>query len=242
MIRLVPLVLLLMVQEPLPSKGKGGPTGTSEIELKVGEQARAFRLRVPEGLDAARPAPVVFVFHGKGGRKDFIPHVTGFDEHAVKNGYIVVYPGGLENEWELRDVETNRDLKFFDAMFEHITTRYNVDLRRVYATGMSMGGYFSNLLAARRSERIAAIAPHSGGLGPLAFTGIRARRKYPVLIIHGDEDRVVKVEQGRSSRDAYLKDGHPVEYVEVKGMGHAWAKSENITDRIWKFFMDHAMK
>lgn len=242
MVALLPLMLLLMGQEPLPSKGKGGTAGASELDLKVGERRRAFRLVVPEGLDAAKPVPLVFVFHGKGDRKDFIRHYSGFEDLAAKNGFIAAFPAGLDNEWEMRDVETNKDLLFFDVMFDHITNKHNVDLRRVYATGMSMGGYFCNLLAARRSERIAAIAPHSGGLGALAFTGIRAKRKYAVLVIHGDADRIVKVEQGRSSRDAYLKDGHPVEYVEVKGMGHTWARGENISDRIWKFFLEHPLK
>lgn len=242
MIHALPLILLLVGQEPLPSKGKGGAAGASELEVKVGERSREYRLVVPEGLDASKPVPLVLVFHGKGDRKDFIRRYSGFEDLAAKHGFIAAFPAGVDNEWEMRDVETNKDLQFFDALFEQITTRHNVDLRRVYATGMSMGGYFCNLLAARRSERIAAIAPHSGGLGALAFTGIRAKRKYAVMIIHGDADRIVKVEQGRSSRDAYLKDGHAVDYVEIKGMGHTWARGEDISDRIWKFFLDHPIK
>jgi len=244
--RLLPLALLLLAQEapaPLPSKGKGGPTGTFENEsLKVGEQAREFRLVVPPGLDPAKPAPLIFVFHGRGDSKEWIRRYSGFEELAPKNGFIAVFPAGLEKSWDLRAVDENPDLKFFDAVFDHVTSRYNVDLRRVYLTGMSMGGYFSNLVAARRSERIAAIAPHSGGLGVLGFRGINAKRKYAAMIIHGDADRIVKVEEGRTSRDAYTREGHAVEYVEVKGMGHVWATREKITDRMWKFFLDHPMK
>jgi polyhydroxybutyrate depolymerase len=244
--RLLPLVLALLAQEapaPLPSKGKGGPAGTFENEkLKVGDQEREFRLVVPEGLDPAKPVPLVFAFHGLGDNKAFICRYSGFEELALKNGFIAVFPAGLEKKWELRAVEDNKDLKFFDALFDHVTSRYNVDLRRVYLTGMSMGAYFSNLLASKRSERIAAIAPHSGGLGVLGFQGIKAKRKYGVFIVQGDADRIVKVEEGRTSRDAYKKEGHPVEYVEVQGMGHAWARKEDITARMWKFFLDNPMK
>lgn len=240
------LVLALQAQEapaPLPSKGKGGAAGTFENEkIKVGDLTREFRLVVPEGLDPAKPVPLVFVFHGKGDNKAFICRYSGFEELAGKNGFIAVFPQSVDKEWELRAVDDNPDLKFFDALFDHVTSRYNVDLRRVYLTGMSMGGYFSNLIASKRSERVAAIAPHSGGLGVLGFRGIKAKRKYAVMIVQGDADRIVKVEEGRTSRDAYAKEGHAVEYVEVKGLGHAWARREDITARMWKFFMDNPMK
>jgi len=244
--RLIPLLIALLVQEapaPLPSKGKGGASGTYENEkLKVGDQAREYRLVVPVGLDPAKPVPLLFAFHGLGDNKDFIRRYSGFEDLALKEGFIAFFPAGLEKKWELRPGDDNRDVKFFDALFDHVTSKYNIDLRRVYLTGMSMGGYFSNLLASKRSEKIAAIAPHSGGLGALQVQGINAKRKYAAMIVHGDADRIVKVEEGRTSRDAYAKEGHPVEYVEIKGLGHLWARKEKITDRMWKFFMDHPLK
>lgn len=242
---ILPLLLALILQEapaPNPSKGGGGATGTQENELKVGEQVRKYRLVVPDGLDPAKPVPLAFVFHGLNDSKNFICHYSGFEKLAAKHGFIAVFPAGLERRWELRIADDNADLLYFDALFEHLTSKYNVDLRRVYLAGMSMGAYFSNLLASKRSERIAAIAPHSGGIGVLAAKGIRAKKKYAVMIVHGDADRVVKVEEGRASRDAYQKEDHPVEYVEVKGLRHAWAADENITERMWKFFFDHPLK
>ena len=245
MMRLIPLLLALFAQDasaPLPSKGKGGAAGGQECEIKMGDDVRQYRLVVPEGLDPAKPVPLVFVFHGRGDSKTFIRRYSGFEALALKNGFIVAFPEGLDRHWEMRAADDNKDVLFFDAVFDHVTSKYNVDLRRVYATGMSMGGYFCNLLALKRSERLAAIAPHSGGLGALAVRGIDAKKKYAVMIVHGDEDKIVKVEEGRASRDAYAKAGHAVEYVEVKGLGHVWATKENITERMWKFFLDHPLK
>jgi poly(3-hydroxybutyrate) depolymerase len=242
---LVPLLLILCLQDasaPMPSKGKGGAAGAQECEIKVGERVRLYRLVVPEGLDPAKPVPLLFAFHGLGDSKNFICLYSGFEELARKNGFIAAFPAGLEKRWELRPGDDNKDLLFFDALLDHLAAKYNVDLRRVYASGMSMGGYFSNLLAAKRSERIAAIAPHSGGMGVLASTGIRAKKKYAVFIVHGDADRIVKVEEGRTSRDLYKKEGHDAEYVEVQGLGHVWARKEDITYRMWKFFLDHPLK
>jgi poly(3-hydroxybutyrate) depolymerase len=196
---------------------------------------------VPTKVDGAIPVPLVFVFHGLGDSKENISRYSGIESLASKKTFIAVFPDALDKKWNLNPMGENEDFRFFDALFDHVSSRYNIDLRRVYLTGMSMGGYFSNSLASERSEKIAAIAPHSGGLGFLAVRGVRAKRKYPVMIIHGDQDNVVKVDEGRKSRDVYTKEGHRVEYVEVAGLGHFWAVKENISDKIWKFFGDHPL-
>ena len=242
---LVPLALALLAQgaaAPRPSKGKGGKPGTFAAEtLTVGGQAREYRLVVPPGLDGSKPVPLVFVFHGLGDSKENISRYSGFEALAPKKDFIAVFPDALNKRWNIKPADDNEDVKYFDALYEHVTSRYNVDLRRVTLTGMSMGGYFSNCLASQRSEKVAAIAPHSGGLGMLGFRGVQAKAKYAVMVVHGDQDNVVKVEEGRRSRDAYTKEGHTVEYVEVAGMGHVWAVKENISDKIWKFFSDHPL-
>jgi polyhydroxybutyrate depolymerase len=244
-ILLISLLSALLAQNaaaPKPSKGKGGKPGTFEKEtLKVGDQAREFRLVVPPGIDGSVPVPLVFAFHGLGDSKENISKYSGFEALAAKHKFIAVFPDALGKKWNINPAADNEDVKFFDALFDHVTTRYNVDLRRVYFTGMSMGGYFSNCLASQRSEKVAAIAPHSGGLGVLAFKGVQAKRKYPAMIVHGDADNVVKVEEGRKSKEVYTKEGHTVEYVEIAGLGHTWAFKENITDKIWKFFTDHPL-
>ncbi len=241
----IPLAAVLLAQakaEPRPSKGKGGKTGTFATEtLTVGGQVRNFKLVVPSGLDGSTPAPLVFVFHGLGDSKENISRYSGFETLAAKHKFIAVFPDALNKRWNIRPAAENEDVKYFDALLEHVTTRYNVDLRRVYLTGMSMGGYFSNCLASQRSDKVAAIAPHSGGLGMLGFTGIKAKGKYAVMVVHGDQDNVVKVEEGRRSKEVYTKEGHAIEYVEIAGLGHTWALKENISEKIWRFFTEHPL-
>ena len=143
--------------------------------------------------------------------------------------------------WRIR-MQGNEDLAFFDALYQRITAEYRVDLNRVYATGMSNGAYFANLLASQRSDKIAAIAPHSGGLGVLGRRGIQARRKYPVMVIHGTDDRLVPVSQARKAHEAYRREGHEVLLVEIAGLGHRWATQANINDQIWEFFRAHPLR
>lgn len=44
------------------------------------------------------------------------------------------------------------DLHFFDAVCDELTQQYNIDERRVYATGMSQGAAFVNLLVAETAS------------------------------------------------------------------------------------------
>jgi dipeptidyl aminopeptidase/acylaminoacyl peptidase len=60
-----------------------------------------------------------------------------------------------------------------------------------------------------------------------------------VLVVHGSADSIVKVDEGRRTRDAYHKWGHPVEYVEVPGLNHFWAHKVDVNSKMWRFFAAH---
>jgi predicted esterase len=59
------------------------------------------------------------------------------------------------------------------------------------------------------------------------------------MVIHGDADPLVPVSEGRRTRSVYEREGHVVEYIEVPGLGHRWARGAGINRRIWGFFRDH---
>ncbi len=103
----------------------------------------------------------------------------------------------------------NNDLAFFDALLTKLTSAYKIDQDRVYVLGMSNGGYFAHLVGKERSKRIAAVASHSGPLGLQTLLGVHAQRKFPVLIIHGDQDKIFPVDFARENRDKYRREGTP---------------------------------
>lgn len=225
-----------------PSNGHGGKKGVSEDEsIKVNGVNRTYRLIVPESIDLKQPVPVLFSFHGfLLDSAEFMSRYSRFAELAEKEKFIVVFPQGLERRWEIF-LRNNRDIAFFDELHQSLEKRYNIDRNRIFVTGMSNGAYFSNLLASQRSDVIAAIAPHSGGLGMLAVTGVQADRKYPVLVLHGTLDSIVPPSEGRAIRDLYQQEGHEVELVEFKGLRHFWSNRLGGSTRIWDFFKAHPM-
>lgn len=229
-----------------PPMKEGAQTAHGEfasLSLKVGEDTRVYRLVVPKNVDLSKPAPVVFAFHGYLiDSKDAMPKYSKLNDAAEKHGFILVYPNALDRSWALSREKVEKDLAFFDALLKQLQADYKVDANRIFVTGMSNGGYFAHLVGKERSKTVAAVACHSGALGLQTLLGINAERKFPVMIIHGEKDRIISVNVARENRDKYKKEGHEVEYVEVAGLPHWWAGDAGINEKIWKFFEQHPLK
>jgi polyhydroxybutyrate depolymerase len=212
-------------------------------ELKVGTKTRAYRLVVPKGVDLTKPAPLLVAFHGIGiDSKDLMPKYTKLDDLAADKKFVLVYPEAEGRAWGLVPEKVTADLAFFDELLKTVRTRYKIDENRVYLAGMSNGGYFAHLVGKERSKVVAAVASHSGPLGLQTLGGIKAERKFPVMIVHGDKDKLLSVEFARENRDKYKKEGHEVNYMEVAGLGHEWATKEKVNEQMWEFFEKHPRK
>jgi polyhydroxybutyrate depolymerase len=210
--------------------------------LTLGRAKRFYRLVVPTSVALERPAPLVVAFHGMlVDSKDTMPKYTKLNDTAQRHGFIMVYPDALGGVWGILPDKVAADIAFFDALLARLSADYRIDRQRVYVLGMSNGGYFAQLLAAERSSVIAAAASHSGILGLQTLGGINAKRKFPVMIVHGSADFIFPVAWARENVDKYKREGHEVNYVEVPGLGHAWASEANINERLWAFFAAHSL-
>lgn len=217
---------------------KHGDFGSESV--KVGDTTREYRLMVPKTVDLTKPTPLVVAFHGMLiDSKDLMPLYTKLSETAEKHKFIIAYPNAVGRSWGLASDKVKNDLAFFDALLAKLTAAYKLDPERLYVVGMSNGGYFAHLVAKERSQTVAAVASHSGPLGLQTLLGVNADRKFPVLIVHGDQDNILSVDFARENRDKYKKEGHEVKYVELAGLGHVWATKADINETIWKFFADH---
>ncbi|MBX7081301.1 MAG: dienelactone hydrolase family protein [Nannocystaceae bacterium] len=177
--------------------------GDVELDLEVGALRRHVLLRVGESL--ASPPPVVFAWHGFGdspwSAKRSLEGVA-----AWRDG-IIVAPQGAPRTfeqfgatpragWQVHQGELgDRDLALFDAIVAELDRRGCLDRDRVYSTGFSNGGFFTNVLACHRADVLAAAAPTGGG-GP--FTGCDDTR-VPILVTHGHNDTVVPFASAQKS-------------------------------------------
>lgn len=215
--------------------------------IQVGDTVREYRLVIPPVSDERSRAPVLFVFHGAIDTTEQAAEYTQLDRLAASQGVYVVYPQGHFLSWPPNIPPENPDiiepdLAFFDALCRELTRRYPVDAKRVYVTGMSQGAAFVNLLVAKRSEKIAAAASHSGWLpDPLGDEPMHTRHKCPLLFIAGSEDLQVSPAAVREACDCFRREGHPVELLEIDGLGHQWALEHNINAKIWQFLSPHRL-
>jgi polyhydroxybutyrate depolymerase len=160
---------------------------------------RVYTLHVPPGLDKSRPVPLVLVFHGGGGTSAFAERDTGFSAVADRERFLVAYPQGYRKSWNdgrnVADIAAQKDkvddIAFIAALLDDVAVDYKVDGNRVFATGISNGGFFSHYLAVNLSSRIAAIAPVSGGLPESLRERFHPENPVSVLILHGTADPLV---------------------------------------------------
>jgi polyhydroxybutyrate depolymerase len=156
--------------------------------------ARSYRVHVPASYDPARPMPVVLDFHGytsNGAEEEYLDHMTVKGDAA---GFIVVQPDGLNNSWNAGACCGQSasagvdDVGFVGAMVDALEEKLCVDTARVFATGMSNGGFMSHRLACELSDRIAAVAPVAGVNG---VAECNPTRPVPVLHFHGTDDPTI---------------------------------------------------
>lgn len=253
---------------PTPSTGTAGCRDGAGVnglrgvrrDLQVGAEVRNYLLDVPAGpADEARP--VVLAFHGFRAAPGQLRRGTGLGRAAQRRGMIAVFPEGHDGVellgtsgrgWDI-DVGATRDVAFVTALLDTLEREWCVDRTRVFATGMSNGGFFANLLGCVLGERLAAIAPVAGAK-PLP--ACPEPRPLPVLLIHGGRDKVVDPALVRGARDWWTRTngctGTPrreahcrlatdcradVTYCEGP-QGHTWPRPA--TRRILAFFEAHA--
>ncbi|MDP6439097.1 MAG: PHB depolymerase family esterase [Candidatus Brocadiia bacterium] len=166
---------------------------------------RTYRLHVPPPRARERAAPLLIVLHGGGGTGERMERLTrtGFNALADRDGFIVVYPDGVERRWnDGRKAVTYRaqreeidDVGFVSALIDKLAADFRVDTKRVYVTGISNGGLMAFRLALELPDKVVAIAPVTPSL-PIEFEEAKPPQSIPVLMINGTKDPLVPWEGG----------------------------------------------
>lgn len=172
--------------------------GSSAYETSFQGLDRDYIVYIPENYTPEHPSPLLFVYHGFGGNNNLTMNYTGFNEIANQNNFIVVYPQGSNfigvphwnvGGWTLGS--TTDDIAFTEYLINTISNQYSINNDRVYATGMSNGGFMSFLLACQMSDTFAAVASVTGSMTTETYEQCTPLREVPVLQIHGTIDPIV---------------------------------------------------
>lgn len=172
---------------------------THTVNLTHDGLEREYIIYVPANYTGDTPVPLLFNFHGYGSNATEQMFYGDFRSIADTEGFIIIHPQGEEdpngtthfNVGGFTAGSTIDDVGFTEAMIDAVTDDYNIDLTRVYSTGMSNGGFMSFLLACQLSDKIAAVASVTGSMTPETYNSCNPQHPMPVLQIHGDEDGTV---------------------------------------------------
>jgi predicted peptidase len=193
---------------------------------------------LPKTYSAKGPGlPLILFLHGSGERGTDLDQVKAWGPPALAEKdpdfpFIVISPQLPQGEaWHALALK---------GLLDQVLERYNVDRRRVYLTGLSLGGYGAWDLAIRYPHYFAAVAPICGGGIARAVGSMRA---VPTWVFHGKLDDAVPEEESARMVAALQAAGGDVRYTVLPEGGHidAWVHAYEKAG-LFAWFMEHSRK
>jgi polyhydroxybutyrate depolymerase len=159
--------------------------------------ARTYKLYVPAIYSGNTAVPLLFNFHGYTSNSNEQMFYGDFRNIADTANFLVVHPQGTLDAnntthfnvgWGGSSVD---DVGFTEALLDSLSAAYSIDQNRIYAVGMSNGGFMSFRLACDLSAKIAAVGSVTGSMLPSTLLNCNASHPMPVIQIHGTTDATV---------------------------------------------------
>ena len=199
-------ILIIMLSVGFAQQRKMEHLNEDEIDLK-------YLFYLPKDYYNAKKIawPLILFLHGMGERGNDLELVKihGIPK-IVKTQkdfpFIAVSPQ-CPTEYVWRD---KKMLQAVESLVLKIINSYRIDKTRVYVTGLSMGGYGTWALAARRPDLFAAAVPICGGGDPAT---VNVLKNLPIWVFHGGLDKVVLPEESEKMVRALEKAGGKVRYT-----------------------------
>lgn len=177
---------------------------------------RTYRLYKPAIYTGTTPRPLILNLHGYTSNANSQQLYSNFMPIADTANFLMVCPQGTKDGsnqpyWNAGFSTTQvNDIAFLSALIDSLDLTYNINLNRVYSTGMSNGGFMSHTLACELSNRITAIASVTGGIFTTQYgVNCHPTRPVPVMQIHGTADGTVpfagNMSQGMMPIDSVVK-------------------------------------
>lgn len=200
-------------------------SGATTLKWHDGSVEATYQYRLVEPPAAAiadgKRVPLIVFLHGAGERgDDNKAQLTHFVRSAAEASFQETHPCFVlamqcpKNEtWSELNIQAIREanatptfpteparaMRAVMAAMDEVLASRPIDRTRIYLTGLSMGGFGSFDLAARRPELFAAVVPICGGGDPATAPKVAS---IPFFIVHGDDDPIVPVRLSRVMRDA----------------------------------------
>src|SRR5262245_12124599 len=201
-----------------------------------------YVLFVPHTYTGEKEMPLILFLHGAGERGDDgqKPVQQGIGNAIKCKGkektfpFFVIFPQA-QKSWKAGTPDTDRAL----AILDETQKKYKIDGKRVYLTGLSMGGAGTWSLAAAHPDRWAAIVPICfGGDASMA----EKIKHIPCWCFCGDQDNKKLLEGCRTMVKALKGAGGSPRYSEFPFVGHNSWDSAYVTPELYSWLLSHKLK
>jgi polyhydroxybutyrate depolymerase len=193
-------------QAPARCSGLTRPEADHRLTIRTADgRSRVAEVHVPRTYDPRIPVPLVLNLHGFLSNPWEQELLSGMKARSEARNFILVFPQGSGEgldplSWNgpvCCPPSTDKgvdDVAFFRLLLDRLGETLCIDPRRIYATGMSNGGFMTHRLGCELSDRIAAIAPVAGQATAVPCA---PRRPVPVMHFHGTKDQLVPYNGGK---------------------------------------------
>lgn len=218
------------------SKLTVGNQSPDKFEMEIKKKIKVnYLLYLPVDYEKeTKEYPLMLFLHGAGERGNNLQKVaihgpTKLIKQGKKFPFIIVSPQCPENKWW--------DIESLDLLLKDISKQYRVDKKRIYLTGLSMGGYGTWAMALEYPHRFAAIAPICGGGNPVIAGTIK---HLPTWVFHGAKDEVVPLKNSQDMVDALKEAGGDVKFTVYPDAGHdSWTETYD-NPELYEWFLSHS--
>ena len=266
----------LLLAALLMSVAKGyAQYGGFPISLEINGTTRNCPVYVPQNLEKNRP--LLIALHGRWGNGMAMVECSHFEVLADTARFIVACPdglvrpelgGGSNTGWDAGGT-TDDDIEFFKKIIDYMSKHYDIDRKRVYLCGFSLGGMMTYHCINEASDIFAAFASASGYRLNEYKPSYSCKRKVPIMHLHGKNDGfvayanlqplvdnwvkaiganpvpVVEEKSGVYTRRHYLplEGGYEFDFYSLDGYGHEYKNTADFNESnvIWNFLRRYTL-
>ena len=176
--------------------------------VRINKSLKECTLYFPKNYTPNANYPLLFYFHAVGGSgwnnlqlmtsgyswDD--AQLTTFREIADNEGIALAFPQAdsydtIDPSWTVDPRLPSDELPFVNQLIDELLSKYSIDPQRVYACGMSSGGFMTFYMGEYISEKLAAIAPVAATPTRYNFLYRKIDQPLPLLVIFGTSDNSI---------------------------------------------------